>query len=176
MTGGYYVYLISSLPMLRFGARPPFPFEKFLALCERFIPPEDLDTLKCVQLSVDADVRAAHPALARWFSFETALRNELVRLRAPHRHAEAAKYLRAEAGEGFSLAHAALAAHRKVSPLEAERFLDEVRWNFLEELAAGHYFDLDILILYALKIGILERWERIETAPGRALLEAALQI
>jgi len=31
-------------------------------------------------------------------------------------------------------------------------------------LSMGHYFDLNFLIIYALKLGILERWARVDSA------------
>jgi hypothetical protein len=61
------------------------------------------------------------------------------------------------------------------SPLDAEKNLDEIRWKALEELATGHYFDLDALITYAYRLLILLRWEQIRTADGTALLAQALQ-
>ena len=44
----------------------------------------------------------------------------------------------------------------------------------MDELATGHYFDLDFLISYALKLLILERWERINSADKPRLLEEVL--
>jgi Protein of unknown function (DUF2764). len=64
---------------------------------------------------------------------------------------------------------AVLAASVHPSPREGERILDEARWRFLEELAIGHYFDRDVLITYALRLKILERWERIGDASPELL-------
>jgi hypothetical protein len=68
-----------------------------------------------------------------------------------------------------------MAAILNASPLDAEKALDETRWKALDELATGHYFDLDFLISYALKLRILERWEKIQGAEGTVLLHQALQ-
>jgi len=57
---------------------------------------------------------------------------------------------------------------------EAEKSLDEARWKFLDELSFGHYFDLDILIVYVLKLLLLERWGKINTADKTKILEGAL--
>lgn len=65
-------------------------------------------------------------------------------------------------------------AHRNPSILEAERMLDGERWCMLDELSLGHYFDIDFLIVYALKILILERWERIRTADSTGKLQEIL--
>jgi hypothetical protein len=73
-----------------------------------------------------------------------------------------------------SLTTAVLAAGTHVSLPDAELALDELRWKKLEDLAAGHYFDLDLLITYGYKLLILGRWEGIRTAEGHILLEQAV--
>lgn len=168
----YYVYLISSLPMLNFGARPPFSFEGFLARCEELIPQKDLKALKAIPSAAPAQLKAA--VLKKIQGFDTILRNELVRIRAAHKKIDPVKYLRPDGFSGPSIYHIALAAHRNPSPLEGERLLDRERWNFLDELSVGHYFDADFLIIYASKLLILERWERINNSDKTGLLEDCL--
>ena len=51
-------------------------------------------------------------------------------------------------------------------PLEAELYLDRIRWEKLEELEKNHYFDITYLVAYALKLQILERWDRINSIGG----------
>jgi len=41
-------------------------------------------------------------------------------------------------------------------------------------LSTGHYFDLDLLITYAYKLLILQRWENIREADKKILLEQSL--
>ena len=60
------------------------------------------------------------------------------------------------------------------SPLAADEELDRLRWRFLEELAFGHYFDLETLVIYRLKLRILERRARFDPATGAALLDRML--
>jgi hypothetical protein len=166
----YYVYLISSLPMLHFGAKPPFSSERFLKMCEELIPETDLKvleplTLDPLPIGEREGVRGKCTifTLARWFDFDTALRNELVKIRASRKHIDPAKYLRKDSLSEPSVAHAAMNAYRNTSILEAEKMLDQERWRFLDEISFGHYFDIDFLVIYALKLRILERWEKIDT-------------
>lgn len=168
----YYVYLISSLPMLNFGARSPFSFEVFLARCEEFIPQKDLKVLRTITSVESVQLKVA--LLKKIQDFDTLLRNELVRIRAAHKKIDPEKYLRPDGYAGPSIYHLALAAHRNPSPLEGERMLDRERWNFLDELSFGHYFDRDFLIIYASKLLILERWERINKPDKAGLLEDCL--
>jgi hypothetical protein len=67
-----------------------------------------------------------------------------------------------------------MAAYRSASILEAEKILDQARWNFLDALSFGHYFDFDYLLVYGLKLKILERWEKIQKADKEILLQAAV--
>jgi hypothetical protein len=172
----YYIYLISSLPLLHFGAKPPFSFDKFLERCQGLIPASEIDTLSKIQtLDISKCSGQGMVTLKKWRSFETALSNELVKIRASRKHKDPFKYLRSASQDGPALAHIALAAQRNPSLLEAERILDKERWQVLDELAVGHYFDLDFLIVYAQKLLLLERWERINTANRAQLLEETLK-
>jgi hypothetical protein len=172
----FYPYLIASLPMLRFGMKPPFPFERFLETCREFIPEKDyrlLCTLPRPEAYSKEDKR--HPLIRRWVEFDVALRNELVRIRAARRHLEPETYLRPGGYSGPSLASGVMAASANASIPDAEKSLDEMRWGALEELATGHYFDLAFLVTYAYKLLILQRWEDISGADGKSLLEQGLQ-
>lgn len=172
----FHVYLISSFPALHFGAKPPFSYERFLDLCRGFIPDEEMEILKGIPQAAASgfSYEGQQPTLEAWAAFETRLRNELVKIRVRRKKIDAAKYLRREGYAEPSLAHLALAAHRSVSLLEGEKILDEERWRFLDELVLGHYFDRDALIIYAQKLVILERWERMRREDKHQLLEEAL--
>jgi hypothetical protein len=172
----FYPYLIASLPMLHFGTKPPFSFERFLEVCRQFIPKKDFQLLSTLpQPEQYFEKGKRHPIIQRWIEFDVALRNELVRIRATKQHIEPAPYLRPGGYSGSSLAPAVMAANIATSVLDAEKTLDETRWKALEELATGHYFDLDLLITYANKLLILQRWENIRSADKTILLEQALQ-
>jgi len=169
---GFYVYLISSLPMLHFGAKPPFSFERFLEICQDKISVEDIHLIELAQEALA--YTGGQPALKQWRAFDTALRNELVKIRAGSKHLDPLKYIRGQDYIEPYIARAAMNARRSPSILEAERLLDQERWHRLDELATGHYFDLDFLICYALKLLILARWERVDTADKFKLLNEVL--
>lgn len=173
----YYTYLIASLPMPHFGAKPPLSFEKFLTMCKGLIRDDEFELLESFAKGEDRPYQAnAALTLKRWKEFDTALRNELVKVRASRKHIEPSKYLRENTDSNVALMHTVTNIVRNPSLLEAEKALDLQRWRFLEELAFGHYFDMDYLILYAQKLLILERWERINTADKSRLLEEAVKI
>jgi hypothetical protein len=162
--------------MLHFGAKPPFSYERFLDLCRGLIPDEEIETLKSLPQAAasGSKVEGRPSTYEAWVAFETCLRNELVKVRASRKKVDAAKYLRPDGYADPSVAHLALTAYRSASPLEGEKICDEERWRYLDALAFGHYFDLDALIIYALKLVILERWERIRREDKHKLLEGVL--
>lgn len=162
---GYYVYLISSLPTLQFGARPPFTMGKFFSNCEELIPDGDMAELKS---SLKDEGEGAY------HDFETALRNELVKIRAQRKHLDASRFLRRDGYADQWIFHIATGAYRNPSVIEREKMLDLERWRFLDELSIGHYFDLEFLKIYARKLSILEKWESVRTADSKKLLEEAL--
>lgn len=171
----YYIYLISSLPSLAFGAKPPFSFDAFLARCRGLVPDEDLAVIGTARSGTFTCAGVKNETLRRWLGFETMLRNELVGIRASRRKTDPARYLRKDGcPESVYAAHIAINAYRKTSPLDAEKALDLDRWRYLDELSAGHYFDIDILIIYACKLLILEKWDAVHSADAHKLLEEAL--
>lgn len=166
------VYFISSLPGLDLGTLPPFSFTAFLDKAKDFIPSQEMEILK--NISTGGEYAWEGPltsVLRKWYAFDTALRNELVRLRAGHKRAGPDRYIRPLKGyPGNDIAHIAISAHKNPSIIEAERFLDEQRWAFLDSLLFGHYFDLGFLAVYGLKLLILQRWERVEQADREELI------
>lgn len=165
---GYYIYLISSLPMLHFGMRPPISFERFLETCKGLVSENDSEKIGT------APIFTIKIGAVPIFAFDTNLRNALVRIRAARKRIDPDKYLRGDGCEEPSIATIAMNAYKNPSILESEEMLDRERWRALDELEAGHYFDLDFLIVYALKLLMLERWERVRTADAGLLLEETI--
>lgn len=172
---GYYVYLISSLPMLHFGVKPPFSLDKFKELCRGLISEKDLEIIDVVLQKEINFCQEMPPVLKEWITFDMALRNELAKIRAARRKEDPSKYIKDSGCAEISLTHLASSAARNPSLLEAEKMLDMERWRKLEDLSLGHYFDLEILIIYALKLIILERWDNIRRADKIRLIEKTLQ-
>jgi len=172
----FYPYVISSLPMLHFGMKPPFSFERFLEACRPLMPEKDFQVLVTLpQPGQYFEKGKRHRMIQKWIEFDVALRNELVRKRTAKKHLEPSMYLRPGVYSSSSLAPAVMGATLNTSVLDAEKILDETRWKALEELATGHYFDLDFLITYAYKLSILQRWENVRNANGMFLLAQALR-
>ena len=57
------------------------------------------------------------------------------------------------------------------SPLQAEEALNLARWGYLDQLEAGHYFDIDKLVVYVLRLQLLERKARFDEQKGREMFD-----
>lgn len=160
--------------MLSFGDKPAFSFEVFLEKCGDCIPEKDFNIVKGILSKNKSTQKEKNAFLQSWNDFDTDLRNELVKIRAHRNHMDTSKYLRQPRYVSVEIVHALTAVTRNLSILDSEKSLDQIRWNFLEESAMGHYFDLEFLLVYVLKLRILGKWERINTADKAGLLEEAL--
>ena len=193
---GAYYYLVSQLPSLTYGQKPPMLPEAFKELAKSMLSAEDAALLDVVSLD-PAPYNASHGApsgvpsgapsgetssagisyasqapscgsdfIDGWREWERTLRLNLARQRA-------VKVKR----EGVALgeppiipADAATAAHGAIatvdSPLEADIFLDKARWSAIDALQGVNYFDRNTVFAYLLKLLILERRAAMQTETG----------
>ncbi len=161
-----YYYLVASLPMLRSDDPPPLPSPAFLELCREQAAAADHALLTRISLAA-LEFLPGDPAVWKEYaSWETALRDELAVLRGQQLGLDPAPFLRvAPFVAGLTaLAREALGAG---TPGEVEAALDRRRWSRLDELEAGTQFGLGRLVVYRLKLLLLERRQRFQPEPGR---------
>ncbi|MBU1853168.1 MAG: DUF2764 domain-containing protein [Candidatus Omnitrophica bacterium] len=170
-----YYYLIASLPMLEFGMKIPFSYRQFLLLCREHLSIADMEIIKRVRIEPCEDIEEDSLSLREWKEFDIALRNEIVRFRAGKKGLDPIQYIRGESYLEPYLAGLVQWATNQESPLEAELSLDRLRWERIDGLTRGHYFDIDYLIAYALKLQLLERWERINSEGGMKVLQGLVR-
>jgi len=173
--GAYYVYLVSSLPALNFSSPPPFREKDFFLKCQGLIPEKDIEILRgACDTFYNLESQPKIEGLNRWTKFELSLRNELVRARASRKKIDPLLFVRQPDESEAYASHVAMAAYRCTSLLEGEKILDQARWDFLDFLSFGHYFDFDFLLSYVLKLKILERWDKIERADKESLFSQTI--
>lgn len=161
--------------MLHSGGKIPFSFERFLEICESSLPESDIEILKSCKKIGHSHYDSAQPTLKKWHTFDTALRNALVKIRSTRKHKDPDKYLRRDGYQDPYITNLAMNVYKNPSILESEKILDEEKWRALDELQIGHYFDIDALVIYAHKLLILEKWARVKEANKSRMLEEALQ-
>ena len=175
---GSYYYLGAQLPYLIYGQNPPMSSRDFLALAREQMSSSDAALLDYCTLDPapyqagdtgpsyaeqGSSVKSA--LLDRWKEWERTLRLNLASNRAQ-------KYKR----EGVSLAdapvipadaaNAAKNAMAIESPLEAEIFLDNARWNAIESFQDLSVFSESSIYAYLLKLLLMERRAAFKTEEG----------
>lgn len=153
--GLYYYYIIASLPNLDIEGGLIITIQYFLEICSAFLPEKDFQILSISSIS-NPDDKKVHKINKKFWIFERSLRNHLVMLRAHKIGLDANNYIK-KGEDLFEFHHAAADAFMKDSPIHAEHVLNNARWDYLENLKTGHYFDLDMLIIYYLQLQILQR-------------------
>jgi hypothetical protein len=175
-----YYYAVSTLPMLFFEGDPSQSEEFFLDFCRDQLTASDFAALEATRLLMDESVAASTPLGSGWFVQELGLRNSLVSLRAAGLGWDEDDYLhRDSAGRTWTdlprveeVVRAAVAAG---DPLKSELALDRYRWDLLDELEVGHYFDVTKLQIYYLKLQLLWRKERISSETGQETFDAGYE-
>ncbi len=170
-----YYYLVSSLPFLSIHAPLPLESRSFLAAAGTHLDRHDYETLISVSLSHAGEGKRPSLSVVRhWLQWERLVGNELVKLRAAALGADPAAYLRGDDGDGGYGVLAGRIFHAP-SPMDAQTALDEARWRYLDDLEYGHYFDIERLALYYLKIQILERRALFDREKGLEALSSITQ-
>jgi hypothetical protein len=149
--------------------------DQFLDYTARHLSGKDFFALNNSSLTPSEERKTTQKALETWKHFEISLRNELVNIRAKKLGKDGHAYFRGEyVPDPFIAAMVAEAAGEE-TPLEVEKRIDTARWEKLEEIEKQHFFDLHFLIIYFLKIQILNKWDNIKAEKGRKIAIELLQ-
>jgi hypothetical protein len=151
-----YVYFTAQLPMLFFDRETWISITDFLYEAQKWLSPADRRIL--TDVSIDTSVADKHniAVLQEYQIHEYALRSELQQYRLARRK-----------GQEYKPSLFPLALIKEGNPLDVEKKLLDLRWQLLEELAFGHYADIEFLCLYYLKLQILERLKKFDLEIGR---------
>jgi hypothetical protein len=60
------------------------------------------------------------------------------------------------------------------NPKEIEMALDQIRWQFLDAWIANRHFANEVVLAYALKLFICERWKRLDQQKGEQIIKTIL--
>ncbi len=161
-----YYFTVASLPSLTYQSQPTLSDVDYLQYLQEKLTPKEFALVDACRLIPKESSKANH-ILREWISFERSLRLYLAVQRAQKRQWEFNGSYQPTA----NLEDKAREAVSKGNPLEAESYLNELRWEFLENLETGHYFDLEYLQIYYLKLQILNRKTLFEPKMGRMNFE-----
>lgn len=151
---------------------PVIESTEMLATCRLFMKISDYQDILSVSLSPDLAISGG--LTRQYYQWEISLRNDLARMRAIEQGRDSEDYQRSGAAVVGTEAVAG-AAMAYSSPLEAERYLDQKRWDTIEHLSVGHFFDMDFLRAYRLKLLIQERESLFDEEKGVSMYRSIHQ-
>lgn len=157
--------------MLDFDTIPPIAYTDFLENCQRNMPAVDFDIIKNATLEFDRETSTHNSILKQWAKFNREFRNELARNRAQRVDKDPMDYMQGERSGEPSVIEIASQAVKISNPLEAKKIVDQFRWQRLNQIAQGHILDLSFLIVYAVKLQILEFYKLIQSSKGAEKFE-----
>lgn len=160
-----YYYLVASLPYLRFSQRCPITTESFLAECGKWFSARDMETLSKASIKDHSAKPGAAFIIRAWKEFDSALRKEIAQTRKntqDKRHEKPGLSARIVFGEG--------------NPLLMERAFEKIRWEFLDSLETGIFFDINFLAVYFIKLQIMERLAMFDKKTGEKVFRDTCEV
>ena len=176
---GTYYYLVSQLPFLMYGQKPPMSSEAFRNLARPILDASDAAIFDMISLDpqpvpvaheifsyADTSPSCGSDFIDNWREWERALRLNLAKRRAAKVMREGAMPIEPPAVPSDAVTAATRVVSGEESPLEAEILLDKARWSAIDSLQGINYFDRNIVFAYLLKLLILERHSLMQTETG----------
>ena len=160
-----YYYLVASLPYLEFDKPPLITKEQFLSESGKWLTRSDYRKLSGIDIH-DPYKQAGDPAvISKWKSFDRELREELAEIRKEFRKSDSR-------GETASFKD----VFGQANPLFMEKKLERKKWDFLEGIEADYHFDINELVIYFLKLQILERLASFDKEKGKEKFEILCEV
>ena len=164
MLGKYY-YLVASLPYLRFGGKSPVTKGSFFKECRKWLNPGDIETVLGVDLK-DPWIRPGDPAVVKeWKTFDLELRTALAGTRKKNG-------LAVKSDTPWFLKDALA----QKDPLSREKAIEKARWDFISGEEYRYMFDMSRLVLYSIKVQILERLAAFEHEKGKKTFDKLCEV
>ncbi len=170
-----YYYLMAQMPSLAKNSPAPITSKRFLELAQELLPATEYQFLRNVGLSPRAlgtSTQKDGPKVAAltqaWWARESSLRLELAKLRSQNLAfgQEELQEIEQEEDVDTDIQAAARQAMGIPSPLEAENFLFEHRFNEIEHLKTSAPFSRNSASAYLLELLLLERQALFMEEPG----------
>ena len=160
-------YLISQLPSLDgISENSPLPIteDRFAELCSRFLGKRAQRAMEKLTLSPSKDIESSGSSLIdSWNQNEINLRLALAKVRAEKMKKHFDTQSRSAQGDNIRAANAAIEIE---NPMEAEKYLNGYRLEFLETLRPMDSFSEDYIFYYGLKLKLLLRVRQFDTKVG----------
>lgn len=160
-----YYYLTAQLPFLDFSRRPEINREKFLNEARKWVNPSHISMLEGINID-DFLVKKNDPYVLREYkNFDYSIKKEV-------------SLVRQSSGRetDYKISSMVKSVFAVDDPLEREKKLLRLRWEFVDGVEEGHYFDLDFLTAYFIKMQILEKLFTFDKNKGLAVFDRVCEV
>jgi len=151
-----YYYLVASLPFLQFDEKLPISREAFFEECRKWVDLGDLGMLEGLNIKEPDTSDEDRPLVRQWKTFDLDLREMIAGYRGENEHAIKR-----------AMPDLVKDVFDEESPLVREKVIEKIRWTFIEGEEYKHLFNANTLVLYYLKLQILERLTQFEHDKGK---------
>jgi hypothetical protein len=157
--------------MLQYDSTQP-DIDTFLDFCKSQCSKGDYSLLLSAVIIPNPDKRSKNNLLRDWQDWEIALRNGLSQARGPELKMDPAEHLKGLEPPGgprteiYEVEPAIQESLSGSNPKATEDILDKKRWDKLDDLETGHFFDIEKLIIYYLKLQLLNRRNKFTRERG----------
>lgn len=167
----FYSFLQAQLPLLSLDGKLPLNPGELADYVRPWLPPAEAEVLA----SLAAGEWPDHPVVTAFRQFDTALRNQLVQLRAARLNRDPGESLRGPDRPDPFVRQQLTDLAKDDNPEVVEKQLDQLRWQFIDQKTALDTFNFSFLIGYMLKLKLANRWAELDEQLGRQILQDALE-
>ena len=165
-----YYYFAASLPMLSMGKELPITYSAFMEKAKEQLSRKDYEDLQLAVFS-SSDKEAEIPIVRSWQEYARSVQSILCRIRA--------EILGFSGYGGYEIDRTLESSLRSIvenkDPLEGEKAILSLYFDFLTSREPSSPFSSAALMIYALKLQLIEKANAFDEAKGRAEFERLYQ-
>ncbi len=167
-----YLYFLTALPTLKLSGEGAPAWAEFIQLCKDRLNTREAEVLERLQLLPNQDPQDLDiPVIRQWYDWVTVMGNGVATRRARLLKLDGVSSRRPE-NDAFPSDSKRLEA---VLELSSARLRQEgweaLLWSHLDGISASEGYSFAALIVYALKLRLLERRRKYDAAEGAKLFE-----
>ena len=141
-----YYYFVAQLPMLFYGREAGVSINEFLYEAKKWLSAKDYILLSQLDIGTMTSEIMGNSVVKQYTCFEARLREDIVNWRKAR--------LRDLDYKPESIPVSVL---KEGNPLDVEKKLLQLKWDLTDQMEREHDFDIGFVILYYLKLQILDR-------------------
>lgn len=163
-----YYSLISSLPNIYLGCENPISYNDFINSCNVILKNSEIEIIQSLfNNTINKD---NHIVLTKWENIEIQIKNNLAKYRAQILNIDSKQYLKNHYGYSGEIDNSIQSILNTENPGEIEKKIDQFKIKLLEELI-GDYFSFEKIIVYAIQLKIILKWNDMDDEKGYNNLE-----